>query len=266
MRPVPGNDLILGTLAGSGTTLTFPRTARDKHLYVCGGTGTGKSKFLESLVRQDISKWQRSRCGMLILDPHGSLYDSIVRWLSWHKIDRPIVPIDLRQTDHIISYNLLRQRSSDPAVLVDSLVDAMAHVWGAGGTYATPRFARRAGNILRPLHEKGLTLLEAEYLTDRVEPVRNWVLEANSGEKMLSAENLGEMKAFLQKVGLNRVFRDQTLTVSLVKPWDSLAQTVASSFGDNEFPHGNTKWWRWRELNPRAPDLRAPRLPCIVWL
>ena len=24
---------------------------------------------------------------------------------------------------------------------------------------------------------------------------------------------------------------------------------------------GLLKWWRWRELNPRAPDLRTPHLP-----
>ena len=77
---------------------------------------------------------------------------------------------------------------------------------------------------------------------NRVEPVRNWIFEANSGKKMLSEDNLGEMKSFLQKVGLNRV-RDQTLTVTFRKPWDSLAQTVESSFGDNEYPHGSEKWW-----------------------
>ncbi|MDP1580042.1 MAG: recombinase family protein [Candidatus Didemnitutus sp.] len=79
---------------------------------------------------------------------------------------------------------------------------------------------------------------------NRVEPVRNWILEANHGGKLLSDENFGEMKLFLRKVGLNRVFRDQTLTVSFIKPWDSLAQTVESSFADNEFPHGSEKWWR----------------------
>src|SRR5581483_10817695 len=29
---------------------------------------------------------------------------------------------------------------------------------------------------------------------------------------------------------------------------------------DRSAGNGN-KWWRWWELNPRAPDLRAPRLP-----
>ena len=97
--------------------------------------------------------------------------------------------------------------------------------------------------------------------TSRVEPLRNWILEANGLDKAVVEENWAEMKAFLQKAGLNRVFHDQTLTVSFLKPWDSLAQTVAETSGDNEYPHGSEKWWRWRELNPRAPGLRPPRLP-----
>jgi hypothetical protein len=83
----------------------------------------------------------------------------------------------------------------------------------------------------------------------RLEPLRNWILEANHGEKLLSSENFGEMKTFLQKVGLNRVFRDQTLTISFIKPWDSMAETTAGILGDNEFTHVSEKWWRWRELN-----------------
>src|SRR5690606_19222137 len=130
------------------------------------------SKFLESLIRQDIRAWRKSRCGMLVLDPHGSLYDSLVRWLAWNKDvlgSRPVVPIDLRQDDWIVSYNPLRKRGSvDPAVLVDNFTDAIAYVWGQGGTDQTPLFARWAGNILRPLYEKGLTLVEAEHLVDRV--------------------------------------------------------------------------------------------------
>jgi len=183
MRAPPGNDLVLGNLAGRSATLTFPRTERDKHLYVCGGTGTGKSKFLESLIRQDIVAWRKSRCGMLVLDPHGSLYDSLINWLAWHRIERPIVPIDLRQDDWVVSYNLLRQRKADPAVLVDNLTDAMAYVWGQGGTDQTPLFARWAGNIIRPLYEKGLTLIESEYLIDRVAKHLRHLITADLSDK-----------------------------------------------------------------------------------
>lgn len=171
----PGNDLILGQLAGNRLGLPLSRTERDKHLYICGGTGTGKSKFLESLIRQDIRKWPKSRCGVLVLDPHGSLYDSLINWLAWTELDRPIIPIDLRQDDWVVSYNLLRQRRLiDPAVLIDNLTDAMAYVWGQGGTDQTPLFARWAGNVLSALYENKLTIVEAERLVDRVgKQVRN---------------------------------------------------------------------------------------------
>src|SRR5207247_1314811 len=95
MRQAPGNDLNLGFLAGRNANLLFPRAARDKHLYVCGGTGTGKSKLLENLIQQDIISWHKSKCGVLLLDPHGSLFDSLTSWLAWHNIDRPIITIDL---------------------------------------------------------------------------------------------------------------------------------------------------------------------------
>ncbi|MFA6287456.1 MAG: type IV secretion system DNA-binding domain-containing protein [Opitutaceae bacterium] len=184
MRTAPGNDLNLGHLAGRDATLTLSRTERDKHLYVCGGTGTGKSKFLESLIRQDILAWRKSKCGMLVLDPHGSLYDSLMNWMAWHKIDRPVIPIDLRQDDWVVSYNLLRQRKEiDPAVLVDNLTDAMAYVWGQGGTDQTPLFARWVGNIIRPLYEKKLTLVESEYLTDRVAKQMRYLLTDDMADK-----------------------------------------------------------------------------------
>ncbi|MES3030947.1 MAG: type IV secretion system DNA-binding domain-containing protein [Patescibacteria group bacterium] len=171
MPSQPGNDLDLGLLPGRNASLSFSRIERDKHLYVCGGTGTGKSKFLEHLIRQDIKQWHKTRCGLILFDPHGNLYDNLMEWMAWNEdaLKVPIVPIDLRRDDWVVSYNLLRQRSqADPAVLVDNLTDAMAYVWGQTGTSQTPLFARWVGNVLRALYEKKLTLIDAEHLIDRV--------------------------------------------------------------------------------------------------
>jgi DNA helicase HerA-like ATPase len=60
-RPPPGNNPILGNLPGRHASLGLSHTERDKHLYVCSGTGTGKSKFLENLIRQDIRNWSKMR-------------------------------------------------------------------------------------------------------------------------------------------------------------------------------------------------------------
>src|ERR1043165_219677 len=181
MRTSLGNDLDFGMLPGRDATLRLPRELRDKHLYVCGSTGTGKSKFLEHLIRQDIRNWHKSKSGLLLLDPHGSLFDNLTQWLAWneHELNVPVIPIDLRQDDWVVSYNLLRPRqTADPAVLVDNLTDSMAYVWGQGGTNQTPLFARWAGNVIRALYEKKLTLVEAEYLFDRfARQIRNAMTE-----------------------------------------------------------------------------------------
>jgi type IV secretory pathway VirB4 component len=45
-----GNDLLIA--AGShGEPLILTREQRSRHLYVTGSTGSGKSKFLEYLIR-----------------------------------------------------------------------------------------------------------------------------------------------------------------------------------------------------------------------
>jgi hypothetical protein len=160
-----GNDLNLGQMLGDGRALTLPRSSRDKHLYIAGATGTGKSKFLEHLVRQDIIEHRRSRCGLLLIDPHGSLYDSLMNWMALTELDRPVIPIDLRRDDWVVAYNLLRKRrNANAAVIVDNMVQAMVHVWGAGNTDQTPRFARWAGNTLHALYENELTLSDAMHL------------------------------------------------------------------------------------------------------
>jgi hypothetical protein len=215
MPLIRGNDLNLGFLAGRNATLSLPKTARDKHLYVCGGTGTGKSKFLEHLIRQDIKNWHKSRCGLIVLDPHGSLYDSLIQWLAWNErvLDVPIVPIDLRQDNWVVSYNLLRQREADPAVLVDNITDAMAYVWGQGGTNKTPLFARWAGNVLRALYEKNLTLVEAEFLVDRVAKQIRFLMTHEMKDKPSQQDwafaNTLSPKDFEQQIGstVNRLQR-----------------------------------------------------------
>lgn len=161
-----GNELELGKIVGQPDTLRLTRKDRDKHLYICGATGTGKSKFVENLIRQDILNWSKSQSGMLLLDPHGSLYDSVMAWLTWMRPKQPkIIPIDLRQDEWVVAYNLLRHRpGAEPSVVVDGFVQAMAHVWGAQSTDATPRFEMWATNILRTLLDNGLTLIDAELI------------------------------------------------------------------------------------------------------
>jgi hypothetical protein len=105
-----GNTLLIAK--NGEKVLQLTPNQRSRHLYVVGSTGSGKSKFLEYLIRQDIVNWRRSECGVLLLDPHGAIYDGLMQWLTsrGYIYNRPIIPIDLRRDDWIVAYNLLRER------------------------------------------------------------------------------------------------------------------------------------------------------------
>jgi hypothetical protein len=164
MRRPSGNDLLIATSLSGGEPLMLTKEQRSRHLYVTGSTGSGKSKFLEHLIRQDIMNWRESECGLLLLDPHGAIYDGLMHWLTRnsHIYKRPVIPIDLRRDDWVVAYNLLRERERvAPSVVTDNLVDALAYVWGASGTDQTPLLARIATTIFQALYEHKLTLVEA---------------------------------------------------------------------------------------------------------
>jgi hypothetical protein len=83
-----------------------------------------------------------------------------------------------------------------------------------------------------------------------IEPLKNLILEANQAQKWGFENNFLEMKSFLQKVGLNREIRSQTLTVSFKKHWCSLAKTTVAANQAASESERNSVWWRRRELKP----------------
>ncbi|HEX8340114.1 MAG TPA: type IV secretory system conjugative DNA transfer family protein [Tepidisphaeraceae bacterium] len=160
-----GNDLVLGHVDGDERRpLRLTRAQRAMHLYMAGATGTGKSKQLESCVRQDITAWPRSRCGLMLLDLHGALFESVTDWMISRDLRHvPLYPIDLRRSDWIIAYNPLRPRpeeEADTAVVIAGFVRAIAHAWGASDLSQTPRLAKWLRVMLATLYEQRATLGE----------------------------------------------------------------------------------------------------------
>lgn len=161
MPQLIGNDIIIGR-TGDGQPLTLTREQRARQVYIAGATGTGKSKLVEHMIRQDLLAWPRWRCGVVVLDPHGSLYDGLMTFIAANGLTRlPIVPIDLRRGDMVVSYNALRQRGGDPAVIVGALVRAIIHAWGQPNTDQTPRLAKWLTALLGLIYERGGTLVDA---------------------------------------------------------------------------------------------------------
>lgn len=162
-RYYPGNDLNVGTMLGTKQPLWLSRRDRARHLYVVGATRTGKTKFFEGLIRQDLLAWPTHRCPVVVLDPHGTLYDGLIAYAAASGLARwPIVPIDLRKDDLVVSYNLLHKREgADLGVTCKGFLDAMLHAWGQSNSNDTPRLATMLSTLLIAAAERNGTLIEA---------------------------------------------------------------------------------------------------------
>ncbi len=68
-----------------GKNVQFGIKAKDRqrHVYVIGKTGMGKSTLLENMAVQDIQNGE----GMAFIDPHGSAAETIINYIPEHLIN-----------------------------------------------------------------------------------------------------------------------------------------------------------------------------------
>lgn len=151
-----------------GRRIPLPLHVRATHMQVIGASGTGKTKFLEHLIRQDIL----AENGLCLIDPTGNLYHDLVRWCETKGFlgRKKIALFDPAVEDWSFGFNPLdfgQDESKDVSFFVDSMVKACAQVWGGEDTDKTPLLKRCLRNTFHALVENGLTLLEA---VDLIQP------------------------------------------------------------------------------------------------
>ncbi len=154
------NDVILG-FDRAGRPVVLPKELRARHTICLGATGSGKSKAIEAMIRSDLLAWPWTQCALLLLDPHGSLFDGIVNFAVASALDHlPIIPFDCRRLDWITCFNPLRARGNiEASTIVSSCVESLLHAWGqwdAGDT--TPRLEKWLRTILLTVFFSGGTL------------------------------------------------------------------------------------------------------------
>jgi hypothetical protein len=103
---------------------------RKIHFYVVGASGTGKSKFLEFLIRQDIQKGN----GFGVIDPHGDLIEDVKGYLalalSREEIEERVVLIDPTDERYTVAFNPLEKiEGVSSAEIAAELVEAFKKIW-----------------------------------------------------------------------------------------------------------------------------------------
>ena len=186
-----------------GQPLQLDNEQRQSHMHVIGSSGSGKSKFLEHLMRQDIEHRQ----GFCLIDPHGSLYDAVLDWCSRRALKRKIIPLNLSRQDRIVAFNpFQRAPSGDISVQVDRRIKATLHAWGVTNTDQTPTLDRTLRLIYTVMIEHNLGLPQVAHLIDfNAKQIRAQLIE-NLSTPLIQHEweELQILKA--------REWRDETLS------------------------------------------------------
>lgn len=88
---------------------------RQRHMYIIGKTGMGKSTLLENMAVQDIQNGE----GMAFIDPHGSAAETLLNYIPPHRVNDVVyfAPFD---TDYPISFNIMEDVGADKRHLVVS--------------------------------------------------------------------------------------------------------------------------------------------------
>ena len=132
---------------------------RKVHFYVVGASGTGKSKFLEFLIRQDIAKGN----GFGVIDPHGDLVEDVkgylVLTLPKEELEERVVLIDPTDEKYTVAFNPLEKLEGvSSAEIAAELVEAFKKIW-------IDAWGARMEDLLR---NTLIALIEAELTLDNL--------------------------------------------------------------------------------------------------
>ena len=150
-------------------SLCLSALERQHHTYILGASGSGKSKLLEFLIRQDI---QAGR-GFCLIDPHGDLYQNILDYLAgsylkkkdsrnFHLISNKLVLIDPTCTKWVVGFNPLEAVGVNPYTQAMEFMGILKKLWS--DAYWGPRMEELMRNTMVTLSLNSLTLLEAKTL------------------------------------------------------------------------------------------------------
>jgi len=144
-----------------GRAVELAGSDRETHMHVIGSSGSGKSRFLEQMMRCDLG----NRQGFCLIDPHGSLYGDVLNYCSHKVLDRDIVLLNLSNPSQVIGFNPFRKTpANDVSVQVDGQIRAVLRAWGVPNADQTPTLERTLRLIFTTLVELELPFHTAQHM------------------------------------------------------------------------------------------------------
>lgn len=97
-------DVVLGVNKhhGEETPIALTAAERERHMYVVGGTGNGKTTMLQYMAVQDIHTYK----GLAVIDPHGDFAETLLKYIPKDRIE-DVIYINPYDLDYPVGINLL---------------------------------------------------------------------------------------------------------------------------------------------------------------
>jgi len=138
---------------------------RQRHMYIIGKTGTGKSEFLKEMILQDIKNGE----GVAVIDPHGDLIEGILPLIPPKRAEDVII-FDPSDTQRPVGLNIMEAYTEEQKhYIVSSIIGLFYKLYDPHQTgIVGPRLEHGIRNaMLTVMAEPGMTFIEVQRaLTD----------------------------------------------------------------------------------------------------